>query len=375
MYRAALIGALVIVTAGSGCSKLVPKLDEVIPDNRKEYRKAKSLPDLEVPPELSTDAIQDRMAIPEGGQAARYSTYQERRAERKRAEELEQTQTSAIRLLENEHVLAAEGAPVQVWPKLRAFWQAEGYELELDDVELGIIETSWNENESKLARDKFKVFAEAGDGSGTTVLYISHEGQELVPQGEDLVWQRRPRNVELERTTVERLEQQLNDSPRSGLATRAPDGDARRPDEDLEAGASSNRTRSAGSAPASGLQLAEMVSVGDGKSYLSVAQDFPAAWKSTGRALEQAGVAVKNSDKGRGIYVVQMADAGEDEGGMLSKLKFWDRGGGEEYQVSLTGVGEKTEVVVLDRSGRWETSGDAATLLDRLHEALNGGRI
>lgn len=375
MYRAALIGVLVIVTAGSGCSKLVPKLDEVMPDNRKDYQKAKSLPDLEVPPELSTDAIQDRMAIPEGGQAARYSTYQERRADRKRAEELEQTQTSAIRLLENEHVLAAEGAPVQVWPKLRAFWESEGYQLELDDVELGIIETSWNENESKLARDKFKVFAEAGDGSGTTVLYISHEGQELVPQGEELVWQRRPRNVELERATVERLEQELTDTPRSGLATRESDGDVRPTSETEGAGTPVGETRSVDSAPASGVQLAEMVSVGDGKSYLTVAQDFPAAWKATGRALEQAGVAVKNSDKGRGIYVIQMTGAGQDEGGMLSKLKFWDRGGGEEYQVSLTGVGEKTEVVVLDRSGRWETSGDAATLLDKLHEALNSGRI
>src|SRR5690606_8967399 len=151
----------------------------------------------------------------------------------------------------------------------------------LDDVELGIIETSWNENESKLARDKFKVFAEAGDSSGTTVLYISHEGQELVPQGEDLVWQRRPRNVELERSTVERLERQLNDSPGSTVATRTSDDDTRRESSSEAASSPSGEASSTGPAPAGGPQLAEMVSVGDGKSYLTVAQDFPAAWKST----------------------------------------------------------------------------------------------
>ena len=371
MSRAALFGALLLLAAASGCSKLVPKLDEVMTDNRKEYQKAKSLPDLEVPPELSTEAIRDRMAIPEGGASARYSTYQERRADQKRAEDLEVAQTSAIRVLENEHVLAVEGAPVQVWPKLKAFWEGEGYRLELDDVELGIIETSWNEDAGELKRDKFKVFAESGERAGTTVLYISHEGQELVPQGEDLVWQRRPRKVDLERTMVERLELALGGASESRAVANAP-----------EAAGAAPAERSAEMAPSTaatggGSQQAELVSVGEGKVYLTVAQDFPAAWKATGRALEDVGVGVKNSDKGRGIYIVEITgDGGQnDEGGMSSKLKFWGRGNATEYQVSLTGVGERTEVVILDRNGRWETSGDASRLLNRLHEVLNSGRI
>ena len=194
----------------TGCSKLVPKLDEVVTDNRKAYQKAQTLPDLEVPPDLSTEAIRDRMAIPEGGQAARFSTYQERRAEVVRAEELEAASTSAIKVLENEHVLAVSGAPQQVWPSLESFWKREGYSLDLNDVELGIIETEWIDSDDQLSRHRFKLFVEGGEERGTTVLYISHENQELIPEGEDLVWASSDRDSDYERQIVESLENLLS---------------------------------------------------------------------------------------------------------------------------------------------------------------------
>ena len=117
----------------AGCSKLKPKLDEVLPDKRTVYKKSKSLPDLEVPPDLTTDAIRDQMAIPQGGETATYSTYQERQAQAKKQRELESTQDSAIQVLENEHILPVQGAAIQIWPQLRAFWSERGNGLELDD--------------------------------------------------------------------------------------------------------------------------------------------------------------------------------------------------------------------------------------------------
>ncbi len=394
MLRAALISVLIGV-ATSGCSKFIPKLDEVIPDNRKNYEKSQSLPDLEVPPDLSTEAIRDRMAIPEGGQAARYSTYQERRATRQKTEQLEQSQNSAIRVLEDEHVLAVDGAAVQIWPKLKEFWAGKGYTLELDDVELGVVETAWTEDDAKLSRDKFKVFAEAGEKSGTTVLYVSHEGQELVPQGEDLVWQRKPRDAEREGAIVNELQAfltgsgtavagtgQVDDS--SGADRTAADdaGDGTReaaasdqPSTDEAAAKSATATVGDAAPVTTGPQHAELVSVGGGKVYLSVAEDFPSAWKTTGRALEKAGVAVRDSDKGRGVYVIEMSGGEKADSGMFDKLKLWGGDKNIELQVSLTGVGEKTEVVVLDRDGRWETGDIAGQLLGKLQDALNSGRI
>lgn len=376
MFRAVSIGALVALSL-SACSKL-PTFDEVAQDNRREYRKSVSLDDLEVPPDLSTDAIRDRMAIPEGGEAARYSTFQERRADRQRQVEVERSQTSAIRVLENEHVLAVDGAPVQVWPKLESFWQELGYQLELNDVELGVIETAWVEDESELARTKFKVFAEADAAAGTTVLYVSHESEELVPQGEDLVWQRGTRNVELEARVVERLQVHVTggSTPALAAAPAAAPAPQSGPGDTYPTATPAAVVGTA--APATtGPRHAELVTVGGGKVYLTVDQDFPTAWKTTGRALEKAGVDVRDSDKGRGVYVVGMAAgaAGGESPGVWKKLKFWDRNRGAEYQVSLTGVGDKTEVVVLDKDGRWETGDNASELLSRLHDALNSGQI
>ena len=272
------------------------------------------------------------------------------------------------------------------------FWQNLGYSLELDDVELGVLETAWAENERELERDRFKVFAEPGQETGTTVLYISHEGESLASEGEELMWQRRPRNVEYERLFVDRLQEHLTDSPVFGLAGADDDDEpalvALAEIEEVEpAPYSETDTRavatlrdsmaSPSASQATEPGQAELVSVGGGKVYLTVAQEFPAAWKATGRALEKAGVDVKDSDKGRGVYFVEVSQKTDEqmEPKMWKKLKFWGRAGGAELQVSLTGVGEKTEVVVLNKDGRWETGDEAGELLSMLHNALNSARI
>jgi outer membrane protein assembly factor BamC len=367
MFRTALVCALMTV-ALSGCSKLVPKLDKVLPDSRKDYLKAQTLPDLEVPPELSSEAIKDRMAIPEGGKTAKYSTFQERKAERqggataeKPAEEA--AAPAAVRAQENEHVLSIVGAPAQVWSKLRDFWPTQGYKLELDDADLGVIETGWSEDEAKLSRHKFKLFAEAGSDAATTVLYLSQESQELSPKGEQLDWQRKPRDVEAEGKMAENLQAYLAGQGTAvvGAATASSDTQTTAP---VETPASTADTTAAE-------HHADIVTVGGGKTYLSVAEEFALAWKSTGTALEQVGAQIKDSDKGRGVYIVKV-EGSSTETGALSKLKFWNRDGAKELQVSLTGVGDKTEVVVLDRDGRWETGDAAANLLQKLHQALNG---
>lgn len=375
MSRTALACVLMAVVL-SGCSKLMPKLDQVLPDSRKDYKKAETLPDLEVPPDLSSEAIKDRMAIPDGGKTAKYSTYQERRAERQKVVEVEQSPGAAVRVQKNEQVLSIVGAPAQVWPKLRDFWVSQGYKLELDDVDLGVIETGWSEDQAKLSRHKFKLFAEAGGEKGTTVLYLSHEGQELAPKGEQLEWQHKPRDVAAEGKMVDNLQTYLAAQGTAVVGATASAGAAHGAtaasgDTSAAPPLKAAATETGATVAPTGEHHAEIVTVGGGKTYLSVAEEFPLAWKTTGAALEQVGVQVKDSDKGRGVYIVKVEGTG-GETGALSKLKFWRRDGAKELQVSLTGVGAKTEVVVLDRDGRWETGEAAADLLQKLHRALNG---
>jgi|LNFM01.1.fsa_nt_gb outer membrane protein assembly factor BamC len=371
-----LVTMLLVLSAVGGCSRIMPKLDAVIPDNRTEYRKSRTMPDLEVPPDLTTDAIRDRMAIPEGGEEATFSTYQERIAERKREQELERSANDAIKVLDDEHILAVQGAPKQIWPQLREFMAESGYKLELDDEELGVIETVWDENPETLTRDKFKIFAEAGQEAGTTLLYVSQRAEELVPEGDDMTWKPTDRDNVQERELVERLQSYL-------VGERAGPSTAPKKPEDLTVaeayGSAAAADTGDSAAPATDADtdggVAALVSAGSGKVYLAIQQDFADAWRATAPALERAGYTIDQSDKSRGIFFLRVpASEGEaNKRGVLSKLKFWGDDEEHELQLNLTGVGTKTEAVVLDREGRWETGDIARKILERLESELEAG--
>ncbi len=369
-----------LFAALAGCSRLTSKLDAVIPDNRTEYRKSRTLPDLEVPPDLTTDAIRDRMAIPEGGEEATFSTYQERIAKRKREEELERSANDAIKVLDDEHILAVAGVPKQIWPQLRDFMAQSHYKLELDDEELGVIETVWDENPEALTRDKFKIFAEAGQEAGTTLLYVSQRAEALTPEGDDMVWKPGERDTVQEREFVERLQAFLvggrmpTQKPEDqtveeayGAAAAADTGSAATDAQAEAGGAASEDSGDDG--------IASLVGAGSDKVYLSIREEFTAAWRATAPALERAGYTIDQSDKSRGIFYLRVpaSEGDTQKRGVLSKLKFW--GGDEEHelQLNLTGVGTKTEAVVLDREGRWETGDIARTILEKLERELEKG--
>lgn len=378
MFKRLVILSL-LFAALAGCSRLTSKLDAVIPDNRTEYRKSRTLPDLEVPPDLTTDAIRDRMAIPEGGDAATFSTYQERIAKRKREEELERSANDAIKVLDDEHILAVEGVPKQIWPQLRDFMSQSGYKLELDDEELGVIETVWDENPDTLTRDKFKIFAEAGQEAGTTVLYVSQRAEELKPQGDDMVWEATARDSVQEREFVERLQAFLVSgrmtptSPSEQTVEEAYGAAAA-----ADTGAATADSDAAEAEVADGDDgIASIVGAGSDKVYLSIRQEFADAWRATAPALERAGYTIDQSDKSRGIFYLRVpASEGEAEKrGMLNKLKFWGDDDEHELQLNLTGVGTKTEAVVLDREGRWETGEIARRILEKLEQELEQGGV
>ncbi len=349
MVRYVLILMSAILVAGC---RYMPKLDEVLPDKRSEYKKSQTLPDLEVPPDLSTEGINDKMAVPDE-EGATFSTYQERVAARKKAREEEGLAENAIEALSGEKVLVVPGSTSEVWDKLHAFWSEKGFELDLDDAEYGVQETTWREDQDNLARDKYKIFAETGEDSGSTTLYVSHEGEEMRPDGEGLSWKRRTDTGARDRI-VAALQEYLGASAGGERA--------------------SSDTGSSGDYVAEGegasTPMAEIVNSGDGKFYLSYPAEFAEAWSRTGEALAGAGLKVTGSDKGKGTYTVHFEAAPAEKKGVLSKLAFW-KSGEKEYQLSLTGVGRKTEIVVLDEDGDWDKSEAAGALLSQLKSELN----
>ena len=97
----------------NGCGSL-PSLDEVLPDNRTKYQKSRKLPDLEVPPDLTSEALNDPLAIPDEEDANTLSEFQRRKIMREGG----QLSDAEMALLDNadEKWMVVQGTTIEVWP-------------------------------------------------------------------------------------------------------------------------------------------------------------------------------------------------------------------------------------------------------------------
>ena len=335
-----------------GCSKYMPKLDKVLPDQRKEYQKSKSLPDLEVPPDLTTETIDDSLSVPdvdEGGSAT-FSTYQERVERQKENRQFSGASASGIAEISGEQLIIVSGSTSDTWITLQEFWSNLGYSLDLDDEELGVMETNWSGDEASQKRDKYKVFIEAED-EGKTAVYLSHKGESL----DEGAWATRDRDLSLERRMALRMQSALGGaSPTTGVATAtAPDSsDATMNTE------TSDRINS------------ELISAGDGKMYLAVQSDVGTVWPLVGEFLNGAeDITVESNDPSKGTYDIIYQAENTKKKGFVSKLAFW-KSDNNEFKISVTKVGERTEIIVLDEDGDWDTSGQTDQILSRIRSNL-----
>ena len=119
---------------------------------------------------------------------------------------------------------------------------------------------------------------------------------------------------------------------------------------------------------------AEILDLGEGKSYLAIPQEFTRAWRDTELVLQRAGYIVQEKSQEKGMYkFLYFKPKGEEKKSLLKKLKFWgdDDDEGMPYQLNLTGVGAKTEIIIMDEDGEWETGEDAGIILAKLKELYN----
>lgn len=367
--RPILAGLLALMLAS--CSSL-PKLGDVAKDHEAEYKTSRSLPPLEVPPDLSSSSLEDSMSVPDVG-AGGTATFSELNAERPRAraEQAVLVNPEGIRVARdgNKRWLVLDGPPSRYWNRVREFWLQNGLLLKVENPSIGIMETDWAENRADIpqgwlrrtlgglldslystaTRDKFRVRFERGVTPGTTELYLTHRGAEEVVQGDTTVWQPRPADPELEAEMLNRLMVFLGvqeDKAERMLAHSGP-----RP------------------------VRAQLTRDAEGHAYLTLNDDYGRAWRRTGLALDRVGFTVEDRDRSRGLYFVRYVDPKEDnqKEGLLSKLKFWgndkkSRTG--EYLVSLVGQGERTLVRILSKEGRPDYGETAGRILALLHEQL-----
>jgi outer membrane protein assembly factor BamC len=342
---------LICALSLSGCSVL-PSMDEVLPDKRKTYQKSRDLPNLEVPPDLTVTEGEYAAAIPSDEQSNTLSEFQ-----RQRAAGTRKSIGGAVLgggQSEGEQWLALQGSIVDIWPQLHQFWQENGYEIDLDDVELGVLETDWKEGEGD--KHKFKIFTEPGE-SNDTILFLSSERQEL----SEGAWLEAVPDVTLEKKVIRKLSLHFYGTDFESSSSVADSSDTSSDSTSVEI----EKIR----------QKAEVLDAGDGKSYLAIPQEFTRAWRDTEVVIKRAGYVVQESSVEQGTYNILYIkpEGSEDEEGFFNKLKFWGDDGaeGKPYQLSLTGVGNKTEIIVMNKEGEWETGEDARAILSTLQDLYN----
>jgi outer membrane protein assembly factor BamC len=387
LYRLFVFGLAAIGVVG--CSSISSAVENVLPDRKVEYKKAKQAENsLEIPPDLSSSTIRDHYSMP-GSSGSGYATYSgflnrdnagSGSSQAGSANILVQIDNIETRRNGDKRWLVIRAVPDDIWFKTLGFWQEHGILLAEQDPAVGVMVTDWIENRADIksdfitdavrklfdsaysaaTRDQYRVRLERGDEEGTVELFLTHRGmQEEVVTGatgtksDRTVWVPRAPDHELEAEMLRRLMVYMGVADERASRSLAKKG-------------SSVKTRS---------QLVK----GRDQVSLQLIESLDRAWRLTGVALDRVGFAVEDRDRAKGVYLVRYNDPMRDQEkkrGLLSKLAFWKSNAKidkeNRYQVSLqsTAGEEKTTIVVLNEQGVRENSDTAVRILTLLHEQL-----
>jgi outer membrane protein assembly factor BamC len=362
-----------LAIALAGCS--------AFPDSRKiDYKSAGKAPTLEVPPDLSQLARDDRFLVPDvaGKGSATFSAYSADRtplAQTQNSSVLPKVDKVRVERSGNQRWLVVAATPEQLWDTVKDFWQETGFIIKLERPEAGLMETDWAEDRAKIGddfirntvgklldslystgeRDKFRTRFEPGVEPGTTDIFISHRGMEEVytsSSKDDTRWQPRPPNAELEVEMLRRLMVRMGtDEKRAEVLVASAKAEPR----------------------------AKLAKSDDGAGTLEVYERFDRAWRRVGLALDRVGFTVEDRDRSRGIYFVRYVDPEADnskkDDGWVSKLAFWKSSeppasSKVQYRIYVSDAGAQSGVQVLSSEGGADKSNTAKKILGLLLQQL-----
>ncbi len=380
-YRNKLV-SLLIAGLVAGCGAL-PSMEDVLPDRKVEYKKAKDAgTNLEIPPDLTKSTINDQLVIP--GSSRSEATTLSGQLERERIQGRVASRTGVLPKIEkievmrdgNQRWLRIQGSPDDVWYKTVAFWQENGILLSQQDPTVGVMVTDWLENRADIkndfitdkirsvfegaysaaTRDQYRLRIEPATTDGITELYLTHRGMEekyILDGGGDperTVWNPRPTDHGLEAEMLRRIMNYMGVADQQSRSSLARSG---------------------------AVQARSRLVRNSSEVLLLMDEELNRAWRLTGVALDRVGFAVEDRDITKRVYYVRYNDPLKEteEPGLLSKLAFWrdnDQNIDKEsqYQVGLEADGRGTRVEVRNKEGVQENSETALRILTLLHEQL-----
>jgi len=356
-YSALTLGVLL----ASGCS--------ILQEDKIDYKSARQVNALEIPPDLTQLSRTSQFTVPGGVVTA--SGFES--AQPNRAAVVASNQIADVRMerLGAQRWLVVDRPPEQLWAALKDFWQENGFNLTVEQQDIGIIETDWAENRAKLPqdfiratigrvfenlystgeRDRFRTRIER-NAQGGTEIYISHRGMIEVytsDRKEQTVWQPRPADTELEIEFMRRMMVKLGVSQEQSQAVVA------------------------GGVKASAARVATVNNV----PVLQLDETFDLAWRRVGVALDRTGFTVEDRNRAEGVYFVRYVPPSEVDGQakpgffsrMFSRTKTPDVAPAR-YRIVVASADNATSVRVLNDKGEPEASTTAQRIVQILADDL-----
>jgi outer membrane protein assembly factor BamC len=283
--------------------------------------------------------------------------------------------------------LVATKTPEQLWPAVRAFWEANGFRILVDNPAAGIMETNWSENRAKLPKDAvsnflgglLRDFYDTGErdlfrtrierSAAGSEIYISHRGAQEVytSDRETTDWRGRPNDPELEAEMLSRLMLALGGVAPSTTMAALP---AAAP---APATATGTVPPAAAAAPAAPSRARLLTT--PGLAALELDEPFDRAWRQVGLALDRGGFTVEDRDRASGLYYVRYVDpkyAGQEGPSFWARM-FGDTSNPQapvRYRVALKSEGGKTRVSVLTSAGETDVGENGQRIVGALVNEL-----
>lgn len=352
--------ALASVLLVSGCS--------VLQEDKIDYKSAKQVNALEVPPDLTKLNRESRYVVP--GSVVTATGYQISQPSQSVAVAANKVGDVRIERLGNQRWLVVDRAPEKLWGPVRDFWQENGFLLTLDQENLGLMETDWAENRAKLPqdiiratigkvfdslystgeRDKFRTRLERNANGGTEI-FVSHRGMVEAyssERKESTVWQPRAADAELEAEFLRRLMVKLGVTQEQSKALLA----------------------------TGSLQPSAAVQSVNGQPVVQISEGFDRAWRRVGLALDRTGFTVEDRNRAEGTYFVRYV-ATEDPS-KAEKPGFFGRLIGSSakestpvrYRIQVKSTDNRTTVSVLNANGQPESSTNAQRIVQVIADDL-----
>ena len=392
-----------LVLAGglvAGCSTSSPnKVDYKSDSKSKEVS-------LAVPPNFLDEASDQRSLPPQGGEASLSGLKQVQKAAPPENAVMPPVQGMHIQRDGTESWLVIDNrSPDQVWPRIRRFWQEQGFLLVVDQRDKHVLETDWNETRPQInqglirntlskamgnsyvaaERNKFRTRLEAAPNGGTYV-FISQKGMREALDGvnnDTTKWEAKPNDPALELEYLKRLMAGLaladarGDTAGPVAADIAPEpasGAAASKSGKANADAAAVAARNA--AVSAQAQAPQSATSGQYTSTeITLNESYDQAWARVGLALDRSNFTVDDRDRNTGIYLLSYVDPKDktsEEQGFWSQV-FHGRKEkvAKQYRVNVKAVTEnQTRVAVVDDKDNVETSTPAKEIMSLLVDQL-----